>query len=64
MEKNRLLSFLLFVSFDRKSYLSALLQGVTFAFSQCIIYFAYAAAFRFGGWLVETGKTEFDDVFL
>ncbi|XP_071811441.1 ATP-dependent translocase ABCB1-like isoform X2 [Apostichopus japonicus] len=47
-----------------KSYLSAMLQGATFAFSQCIIYFAYAAAFRFGGWLVENGKTDFDDVFL
>ncbi|XP_071811435.1 ATP-dependent translocase ABCB1-like isoform X3 [Apostichopus japonicus] len=47
-----------------KSYVSAMLQGATFAFSQCIIYFAYAAAFRFGGWLVENGKTDFDDVFL
>ncbi|KAJ8025236.1 Phosphatidylcholine translocator ABCB4 [Holothuria leucospilota] len=47
-----------------KSYLSALLQGATFSFSQCIIYFAYAASFRLGGHLVGKGSVTFDQVFL
>ncbi|XP_013418888.1 multidrug resistance protein 1 [Lingula anatina] len=38
-------------------------SGITYAFSQCIIFFAYAAAFSFGAYLVQTGEMEFQNVF-
>ena len=37
--------------------------GLSFGFSQAIAFFAYAAAFRFGAWLVVQGLIDFDNVF-
>jgi ABC-type multidrug transport system fused ATPase/permease subunit len=39
-------------------------SGLSYGFSQGIIFFAYAATFRLGGHLVEIGVMTFDDVFL
>uniref|UniRef100_A0A4W5JYI3 ATP binding cassette subfamily B member 4 n=1 Tax=Hucho hucho TaxID=62062 RepID=A0A4W5JYI3_9TELE len=38
--------------------------GITFSFSQAMIYFAYAGCFRFGAWLIEEGIMTFENVFL
>ncbi|KAH9508579.1 ATP-dependent translocase ABCB1 [Bulinus truncatus] len=40
------------------------LVGITYASSQAIIYFAYAAAFVLGAYLIDEGDMEFPDVFL
>uniref|UniRef100_A0AAY5KWK8 ATP-binding cassette sub-family B member 5 n=1 Tax=Esox lucius TaxID=8010 RepID=A0AAY5KWK8_ESOLU len=38
--------------------------GITFSFSQAMIYFAYAGCFRFGAWLIEQQFMTFEHVFL
>ncbi|XP_038049400.1 ATP-dependent translocase ABCB1-like isoform X2 [Patiria miniata] len=48
----------------RDSQRDAHLSGLTYCISQCVIFFAYAAAFRLGGWLVQTCRMEFQNVFL
>ena len=40
------------------------LVGAVFALSQGIIYFAYAASFVFGAYLIEESEMEYEDVFL
>nr|XP_039263789.1 ATP-dependent translocase ABCB1-like isoform X2 [Styela clava] len=46
-----------------KSQQKALFYGVSFGFSQCIVFFAYAATFRYGAYLVEEGVMSFDNVY-
>nr|AKC42134.1 ABCB1 [Petromyzon marinus] len=38
--------------------------GLTYGFSQGVVYLAQAAAFRFGAFLVTAGRMEFENVFL
>uniref|UniRef100_A0A8B9KU77 ATP-binding cassette sub-family B member 5 n=1 Tax=Astyanax mexicanus TaxID=7994 RepID=A0A8B9KU77_ASTMX len=38
--------------------------GLTFSFSQAMIYFAYAGCFRFGAWLIEQKMMDFEGVYL
>ncbi|XP_049586739.1 ATP-dependent translocase ABCB1 isoform X4 [Syngnathus scovelli] len=38
--------------------------GFTFAFSQAMIYFAYAGCFRFGAWLIDQKRMDVEGVFL
>ncbi|XP_062841934.1 ATP-binding cassette, sub-family B (MDR/TAP), member 4 isoform X1 [Trichomycterus rosablanca] len=38
--------------------------GLTFSFSQAMIYFAYAGCFKFGSWLIEQKMMTFEGVFL
>ena len=40
-----------------------MVYGATFAFANAVIFFAYAASFRFGGYLVAIGEMEFQYVF-
>uniref|UniRef100_H2YAP6 Uncharacterized protein n=1 Tax=Ciona savignyi TaxID=51511 RepID=H2YAP6_CIOSA len=42
---------------------NALIYGITFGIANSIIFFAYAASFRFGGYLVANGEMEFQYVF-
>jgi hypothetical protein len=51
-----------FVIINRSGIKRAALYGLVFAVSQCFIYFAYAAAFTYGAYLV-IGGLEFQDVF-
>ncbi|XP_078283932.1 ATP-dependent translocase ABCB1-like [Rhinoraja longicauda] len=44
----------------KKSYI----YGIAFSLSQAIMFFAYAASFRFGAWLVTHNYMGFRDVFL
>lgn len=38
--------------------------GITYSFSQAMIYFTYAACFRFGAWLITAGRMDAESVFL
>ncbi|XP_053289020.1 ATP-binding cassette, sub-family B (MDR/TAP), member 4 [Pleuronectes platessa] len=48
----------------KNSTKKAHVYGATFAFSQAMIYFAYAGCFRFGAWLIEEGRMDVQGVFL
>ena len=66
LQKNRtfkaIMHFLCHIFF-RQSFRNAFVYGVTFGFSKSITFFAYAATFRFGAWLVSEGRMDFEDVF-
>lgn len=38
--------------------------GFTYSFSQAMIYFAYAACYRFGAWLIQVNRMDVEGVFL
>ena len=57
---NNVLSFL---TMCRRGKRKAMVFGATYGLSQGIIFFAYAAAFAYGGQLVENGEMEFTNVF-
>ncbi|XP_074538680.1 ATP-dependent translocase ABCB1 [Halichoeres trimaculatus] len=38
--------------------------GLTYSFSQAMIYFTYAGCFRFGAWLIKEGRMDVEGVFL
>lgn len=52
------------LSLLRNSKKKAHIYGLTFSFSQSMIYFAYAGCFRFGAWLIQEGRMEVEGVFL
>ncbi|XP_046365587.2 ATP-dependent translocase ABCB1-like [Haliotis rufescens] len=39
------------------------IRGIAHGFSQCIVFFAYAAAFTYGAYLVQIGEMQFFEVF-
>uniref|UniRef100_A0AAQ4S1Y7 ATP-binding cassette sub-family B member 5 n=1 Tax=Gasterosteus aculeatus aculeatus TaxID=481459 RepID=A0AAQ4S1Y7_GASAC len=43
---------------------NAHVHGLTFSLTQAMIYFAYAGCFRFGAWLIVTGRMDVEGVFL
>ncbi|XP_074509789.1 ATP-dependent translocase ABCB1 isoform X5 [Sebastes fasciatus] len=47
----------------KNSQKNAHVYGITFSFSQAMIYFAQAACFRFGAWLITHGRMDFEGVF-
>ncbi|XP_070768347.1 ATP-dependent translocase ABCB1 [Enoplosus armatus] len=48
----------------KNSQKKAHVHGLTFSFSQAMIYFAYAGCFRFGAWLIKAGRMDVEGVFL
>ncbi|XP_040901258.1 ATP-binding cassette, sub-family B (MDR/TAP), member 4 [Toxotes jaculatrix] len=48
----------------KNSQKKAHVYGITFSFSQAMIYFAYAGCFRFGAWLIKAGRMDVEGVFL
>nr|DBA25042.1 TPA: hypothetical protein GDO54_012615 [Pyxicephalus adspersus] len=48
----------------RNSQHKAQIYGLCFALSQSFIFFAYAASFRFGAYLIQVGRMNFEEVML
>ena len=48
----------------RNSRKKANIYGLTYSFSQAMIFFVYAACFRFGSWLIVEGRMTMEGVFL
>lgn len=51
-------------SLCRNSRKKANIYGLTYSFCQAMIFFVYAASFRFGAWLIEAGRMTMEGVFL
>ena len=52
-----------FIVIYRKTLTRAHLQGASFGLSEAFMFFANAAAFRYGGYLVEEGEMTMEEVF-
>ena len=52
-----------FIVINRKALTRAHLQGASFGLSEAFMFFANAAAFRYGGYLVEEGEMTMEEVF-
>jgi len=48
----------------KASLKKAHIYGLTFGFSQGMIYLVHAVAFRFGAWMIELNRMTFEEVFL
>ncbi|CAG11905.1 unnamed protein product [Tetraodon nigroviridis] len=50
--------------YETNSRKKANIYGLTYSFCQAMIFFVYAASFRFGAWLIEAGRMTMEGVFL
>ena len=50
-------------SSPRDSMVSVLWQAIIYAVAQSMIFFTYAAGFRFGAFLVIEGRADYDNIF-
>ncbi|XP_041649046.1 ATP-binding cassette, sub-family B (MDR/TAP), member 4 [Cheilinus undulatus] len=48
----------------KSAHKKAHVYGLTYSFSQAMIYFTYAGCFRFGAWLIKEGRMDVEGVFL
>uniref|UniRef100_A0A673AQ81 ATP-binding cassette, sub-family B (MDR/TAP), member 4 n=1 Tax=Sphaeramia orbicularis TaxID=375764 RepID=A0A673AQ81_9TELE len=64
LQKPSRISALLPLSTEKNAWKKAHAFGLTYALAQAMVYFAYAACFRFGAFLIEKERIEVEGVFL
>lgn len=47
----------------RQNLVKSHVYGITFSFTQSLIFFAYAAIFTFGAFLIKKGLVSYEDMF-